>query len=278
MLFAEHFEVEADFGNVTGIVVGTNVRLAGLDAGEVLGLVIPSSPGEQFAVRMRVREDLRSLVRTDSVAAVLTDGLLGAVFIQIRAGSQDASTVADGGSIQGVDAIEIADLIEEGRNTFRLVASEFLGLREQMAVTFGALGETVENTNRLITSAGDDVRTVTNASAQFMSDASTVLSDTRNIVRDLSEGRGTVGKLLTDDELYTHLVTTARETGATMSAVRGSAERVAEVHVKAADPQPISDDAAKYASVALGCDTIGWRVFQWLARDLVPDPSVVLGG
>lgn len=56
------------------------------------------------------------------------------------------------------------------------------------------------------------------------------------------------------------------------------AERVAEVHVKAADPQPISDDAAKYASVALGCDTIGWRVFQWLARDLVPDPSVVLGG
>ena len=51
-----------------------------------------------------------------------------------------------------------------------------------------------------------------------------------------------------------------------------------EVHVKAADPQPISDDAAKYASVALGCDTIGWRVFQWLARDLVPDPSVVLGG
>jgi ribulose-5-phosphate 4-epimerase/fuculose-1-phosphate aldolase len=56
------------------------------------------------------------------------------------------------------------------------------------------------------------------------------------------------------------------------------AERVAEVHVKAADPQPISDDAAKYAAVALGCDTIGWRVFQWLARDLVPDPSVVLGG
>ena len=56
------------------------------------------------------------------------------------------------------------------------------------------------------------------------------------------------------------------------------AERVAEVHVKATDPQPISDDAAKHAAVALGCDTIGWRVFQWLARDLVPDPSVVLDG
>ena len=40
----------------------------------------------------------------------------------------------------------------------------------------------------------------------------------------------------------------------------------------------VTADAAKYAAVALGCDTIGWRVFQWLARDLVPDPSVVLGG
>jgi len=235
-LFAEHFELEADFGNVTGVMVGTSVRLAGLEAGEVLGIEIPLQPGERFAVRMRINEELWPLVRTDSMAAVLTDGLLGAVFIQIRAGSQAASTVADGGSIQGVDAIEIADLIEEGRNTFRLVASEFLGLREQISATFGALGETVENTNRLITSAGDDVRTVTNASAQFMSDARTVLSDTRNIVRDLSEGRGTVGKLLTDDELYTHLVTTARETGATMRAVRGSAERVEEVIARFGDP------------------------------------------
>ena len=56
------------------------------------------------------------------------------------------------------------------------------------------------------------------------------------------------------------------------------AERVAEVHVKATDPQPISNDAAKHTAVALDCDTIGWRVFQWLARDLIPDPSVVLGG
>ncbi len=56
------------------------------------------------------------------------------------------------------------------------------------------------------------------------------------------------------------------------------AERVAEVHVKAPDAVPISDDAAKAVAGTLGCDTIGWRTFQWLARHLVPDPSVVLGG
>ena len=55
------------------------------------------------------------------------------------------------------------------------------------------------------------------------------------------------------------------------------AERGAEVHVKAPDAVPISDDAAKAVEGTMGCDTVGWRVFQWLARDLVPDPSVVLG-
>jgi ribulose-5-phosphate 4-epimerase/fuculose-1-phosphate aldolase len=56
-----------------------------------------------------------------------------------------------------------------------------------------------------------------------------------------------------------------------------TAERVAEVHVKAPQAQPISAEAAKQVEVSLGAADMGWRVFQWLARDLVPDPSVVLG-
>ena len=55
-----------------------------------------------------------------------------------------------------------------------------------------------------------------------------------------------------------------------------TAERVAEVHVKAPDATPISDEAAKEVARTLGTADTGWRVFQWLARDLVPDPSVVL--
>ena len=226
LLFTERFEVEADFGNVTGIAIGTGVRLAGFDAGEVLAVEIPLNPGERFVVRMRVREDLRPLVRTDSVAAVLTDGLLGSVFIQIRSGSADAPSVADGGRIRGVDAVEIADLIEEGRDTFRTVAAEFLGLRAQMSATLGDLGETITTTNELITGVGEDVDTITSASAAVMDAARAVLADTRALVENLAEGHGTVGRLLGDDALYTHLVGSVRETEATMQAVRRSAEQV----------------------------------------------------
>lgn len=53
------------------------------------------------------------------------------------------------------------------------------------------------------------------------------------------------------------------------------AERVAEVHVKAPDGRPISDEAARVAASTLAPENVGWRVFQWLLRSTIPDPSVV---
>ncbi|MGI9644039.1 MAG: class II aldolase/adducin family protein [Ilumatobacteraceae bacterium] len=53
------------------------------------------------------------------------------------------------------------------------------------------------------------------------------------------------------------------------------AERVAEVHVKAPDGRPISDEAAAVAATTLSTPDVGWRVFQWLVRSVVPDPTVV---
>ena len=54
------------------------------------------------------------------------------------------------------------------------------------------------------------------------------------------------------------------------------AERVAKVHVRAVDAKPISDESAKEVERRIGIPQVGWRLFQWLARDLVPDPTVVL--
>ncbi|MEO0495227.1 MAG: class II aldolase/adducin family protein [Actinomycetota bacterium] len=54
------------------------------------------------------------------------------------------------------------------------------------------------------------------------------------------------------------------------------AERVAEVHVKAPNGKAISDEMAKHIARSFEDPAMGWRTWQWLARDLVPDPTVVL--
>ncbi len=53
------------------------------------------------------------------------------------------------------------------------------------------------------------------------------------------------------------------------------AERVAEVHVKAARAQPISDDAARQSAILVGDELQGWSTFNWAVRARIPDPTVV---
>ncbi len=70
---------------------GAVVRVAGLDAGEVTDISIPSSPDSPFRVKMEVREDLHQLVRTDSVATTQTEGLVGADLRQHRDGDGEST-------------------------------------------------------------------------------------------------------------------------------------------------------------------------------------------
>ena len=58
LLFAEQFELNTTLTKVTGLQVGTRVRVAGLDAGEVLDVALPPRPSAPFVIRMRVRQDL----------------------------------------------------------------------------------------------------------------------------------------------------------------------------------------------------------------------------
>jgi hypothetical protein len=38
----------------------------------------------------------------------------------------------------------------------------------------------------------------------------------------------------------------------------------------------ISDEMAKHIAESFEGPAMGWRTWQWLARDLVPDPAMVL--
>ncbi len=53
------------------------------------------------------------------------------------------------------------------------------------------------------------------------------------------------------------------------------AERVAEVHVKATDAEPISDEDAERCRVSIADPSQGWKTFNWAIRARIPDPSVI---
>jgi phospholipid/cholesterol/gamma-HCH transport system substrate-binding protein len=225
LLFQPQFELGTAFGKVSGLQVGTRVRVAGFDAGEVLEILIPSRPSEKFLVRMRLREDLRPLVRTDSVCAVQTDGIVGNTFIQIGLGTDEARIVEPGDTIEGVDPVEFADLIQEGRETFRTITQEIVDLGTEVSEAIVPLTDTARTASSLLVDVGNDVRTMTKTSALFTEEARVVLADARGIVSDIRAGRGTIGQLLTDDTQYKRLVGIAGEAEQTMANLRMASER-----------------------------------------------------
>src|SRR5688572_30383325 len=100
MMFADTFEVYAEFAEIAALDNGAKVRVAGMDAGEVENIRVPVGPGGRFRVRMRVREDLHPLIRLDSVATIQNDGLVGNKFVQVESGTEQAAQVPDRGTIQ----------------------------------------------------------------------------------------------------------------------------------------------------------------------------------
>jgi len=225
LLFARQFELNATFGKVTGLQVGGRVRLAGFDAGEVLEIGIPSRPSDPFRVRMRVREDLHQLVRTDSTCGLQTDGIVGSTFVQITKGTDEAAVVPAGALINGIDPIDFADVIREGRETFRTVSREIIDLKGDVSLAIGAVAQTAQSANGLIAGVGEEIRGVSKSATGALEEVQQVLANAREVVDGVKAGRGTVGQLMTDDALYKRLTGLGSESEQTMRNIREATDR-----------------------------------------------------
>src|SRR5215471_20136155 len=111
-LFARTYRLNTTFKTVAGLVEGAEVRVGGLHKGIVKRITLPSGPDGGVAVLMKLERSTAEVVRTDSVASIETEGLLGAKYVAISFGSDDAPEVTDGAGIRGDDPVDIPDLMK----------------------------------------------------------------------------------------------------------------------------------------------------------------------
>jgi phospholipid/cholesterol/gamma-HCH transport system substrate-binding protein len=195
MVFQPTFETHAYFANIAGLQKGGKVRVAGMDAGEVRAIHVPSGPSAKFLVVLQIREDLHNVVRTDSVASIQNDGLVGNKFVQVEAGTDKAPLVAEKGTIRSVEPFDFGDLLARMSDTVTALNKAILDVKVEVDDTLVTIADTVDATQDLITDVGTDVTAISASGQQ-------TAADVQAIVAGLRQGRGSVGKLLTDDALY----------------------------------------------------------------------------
>lgn len=224
MLFNRTVEVYAEFANIAGLEDGAKVRVGGMDAGEVKSIQVPPSPSAKFRVEMRIREDLHRLVRVDSVATIQTDGLVGNKFVQIQAGTDQARIVPPLGTVPSREAFELAVMLERMSDTVDLIRTTIVQLRAGVEDALTSVSDTANEAQDLINDVGGDARAIM-ASTQKVSD------DLQTIVAGIRDGKGTVGKLLTDDSVYVSAKNIAADAEKAVASLREASDQAKDAIV-----------------------------------------------
>jgi phospholipid/cholesterol/gamma-HCH transport system substrate-binding protein len=217
LMFGNTFLVFAEFEGIAGLDNGATVRVGGMQAGEVESIQVPSGPASRFRVRMRVRNDLRPLIRLDSVASIQNDGLVGNKFVQIEPGTEAAAVIADSGTIRSREPFDLADLLDQMSKTIQTVNQTIVDVRTEVEEALNTISDTARTAQGLIDDVGRDARLI-------MASGQRVSKDIQVIVAGVRDGRGTIGQLLTDDSLYQRAKTIAADAERAMANVRQASE------------------------------------------------------
>jgi phospholipid/cholesterol/gamma-HCH transport system substrate-binding protein len=185
--FARHMDFYAEFTNLAGLSKGTKVQVAGMNAGQILDIAIPDSPSSRFRVKLQINEKLHGLVRTDSVATIGTEGVVGDTFVLILPGSSKAPAAAAQSTLSSKEPTEIAELLDEGKGVLADVDG------------------TVKHANGILTAVGGRLNST-------LDGVKTTVSNVNDIVLGLKEGRGTAGILLRDQALAAQIRQTVTNT------------------------------------------------------------------
>ncbi|HXG54072.1 MAG TPA: MlaD family protein [Vicinamibacterales bacterium] len=217
MMFSKTFEVYTEFAQIAGLQAGAIVRVAGMDAGEVETIHVPTSPSGKFRVKMRVRDDLRPLLRLDSIASIQNDGLVGNKFLQVEPGTDQAPTVPDRGTIKSREPFDLATMLQKMNDSIDLVTTTITDVKTGLDEALLAVSSTAKDAQLLIKDIGSEIRAITTSGQKVAADLQVITSGVR-------QGRGTIGKLVTDDTLYTKITGIADQADKVIANLRVASE------------------------------------------------------
>jgi phospholipid/cholesterol/gamma-HCH transport system substrate-binding protein len=108
-LFGSNFVLRSEFKNVSGLKQGSNVRLSGINIGTVSKIDFISD--SLVSVKLLIRKDVQKYIKTDAVASIASDGLMGDKILIISPGTISTTIVKNNDIITSYKTIEIDDIL-----------------------------------------------------------------------------------------------------------------------------------------------------------------------
>jgi phospholipid/cholesterol/gamma-HCH transport system substrate-binding protein len=202
-LFEAKATLWARFPDISGLVAGAPVRLAGLDVGTVKDVSFGDDIKQRDArVELSIQEKYLPRIRRDSRANIDSKGLLGDKLVNISIGSPDQPPLRDGDEI-------------EAKPSFSL---------EQMAGKVDAVASSVK---KVTDEAGTFLEAL--ASDRTRGDVQRILHSTADLMEGVENGDGVAHRLIYDKKYADETLGILQEAHQALAGVRGAVDHVQAV-------------------------------------------------
>ena len=150
-LFGSTFTIHAVFRNVSGLQNGNNVRYSGVNVGTVKRIQMVNDT--TIAVSMMLQQNIVRHIKTDAIATIGSDGLVGSMIVNIVPGDGMAPQVSSGDTIVSYSRIGADDMLstlnKTGENA-ALLTSDLLQVTDALKQGRGTLGRLLNDTTMAI--------------------------------------------------------------------------------------------------------------------------------
>lgn len=109
-MFGETFQLKSHFNNVSGLKIGNNVRFSGINIGTVTQIEFVSD--SSVVVVFKIKQEVQKYIKTDAMASIGSDGLMGDKVLTISPGTNSNKRVKNNDLIASKKAIEIEDILK----------------------------------------------------------------------------------------------------------------------------------------------------------------------
>jgi len=226
-LFSHKLTVTTYFENSAGLKEGAAVTLQGVTIGTVKSVGVTTAPERKLTpvqVIMKLDTKYQGELHTDSTAGLTTVGILGDEVVDINSQVATGPMLQDGAVLNTLETPSITDVVKASQGTIENVNTILAKLNtvvDNLQSGKGSFGQLLVNPdlyNKFVATM-DEVQKTTaklnqsdNTIGRFLNDKGQMydrVDDTLGRVDDMTKGiqagKGTLGKVLTDESLYNNL-------------------------------------------------------------------------
>lgn len=146
-MFGNNFRLQAIFSTVSGLEVGNNVRFSGINVGTIDNIMLLSDTSVQ--VQMVIQKHVQPFIKTDAVATIGSEGLMGDKVLIIAPGDSSKTSVKENATLASHTPIEMEQIM----NSVKVSAENAEIITEELAQFVYKLNNGNGTLSRLI---GDD--------------------------------------------------------------------------------------------------------------------------